>query len=75
MPQGTEKDKESFFERVLDHHHHHKQENKSQGDKKGEGGFEDRLRGDMKKDEHGMKEYLKEDEELEQEGQTYGGLM
>lgn len=66
--------KENFLQKILDRHHHgHGNEDKATEDKPQhtEGGIHDEL----KKDEEGMKKYLKEDEELEQEGQTYGGLM
>ncbi|KAJ5131098.1 uncharacterized protein N7515_007137 [Penicillium bovifimosum] len=72
--QSTEH-KESFFEKIFDHHDHHKHRNEGQTDKdkrlSGEGG----LRSDLKKDEDGFKQYLKDDKRLEEEGQTYRGLM
>ncbi|KAJ5472261.1 hypothetical protein N7530_006262 [Penicillium desertorum] len=77
MPQDSQKPTQhkSFFEKILPHHGHH--ENGSEGQaaedkpKRSEGG----LRSDLRKDEEGLKQYLKEDEQLEEEGQTYGGLM
>lgn len=65
---------ESFFNRIFDHHGH-KQENDPKKVEHDEGNHEHRFHDTLKKDERGLKEYLKEDEELEQEGQTYGGLM
>jgi hypothetical protein len=63
--------KESFFEKILDQHHHkHGNEGQTAKDKP-QGG----LRSDLEKGEAGVKQYLKEDEQLEEEGQTYGGLM
>ncbi|KAJ5974777.1 hypothetical protein N7481_008484 [Penicillium waksmanii] len=65
--------KEGLFKKIFDHHHKHGHEEQDSKDKLqgGEGG----IRSDLKKDEAGFKQYLKEDEQLEQEGQTYGGLM
>ncbi|KAJ5825158.1 hypothetical protein N7474_002296 [Penicillium riverlandense] len=65
--------KESFVEKILDHHHKHGDEGQAAKDKPqgGEGG----LRSELEKGEAGLKEYIKEDEQLEEEGQTYGGLM
>ncbi|KAL2818711.1 hypothetical protein BDW59DRAFT_165374 [Aspergillus cavernicola] len=77
MPQDTQQPtehKESFFEKILDHHHH-KNGNEGQAAKDKPRGGEGRLRSDLKEDEAGFKKYLKEDEQLEVEGQTYGGLM
>ncbi|KAL3471732.1 hypothetical protein BJX99DRAFT_236885 [Aspergillus californicus] len=78
MPEDTQQPtepKESFMEKILGHHHHHTQGNEGQAAKdkpqEGKGG----LRSDLKKDEEGLKQYLKEDEQLEEEGDTYGGLM
>lgn len=66
--------KKPFFEKILDHHHH-KHGNEDQAAKNKPQGGEGGLRSDLKKDEAGFKQYLKEDEQLEEEGQTYGGLM
>ena len=65
--------KEGLFKKIFDHHH--KDEHKDQDSKDKPQGGEGGIRSDLKKDEAGLKEYLKEDEKLEQEGQTYGGLM
>jgi hypothetical protein len=68
--------KESFFEKILGHHNHHnKHGNEGQPTEDKPRGSERGLRSDLKKDENGLKEYLKEDKQLEEEGQTYGGLM
>ncbi|KAL4891108.1 hypothetical protein BDV59DRAFT_203828 [Aspergillus ambiguus] len=78
MPQDVQEPehKEPFFERVLDRHHRHQQPgDESKDDNKNRHHHENRLRNDLKKDESGLKEYFEEDEELEREGQTYGGLM
>ncbi|GFF98097.1 hypothetical protein IFM53868_09637 [Aspergillus udagawae] len=76
MPQDTQKSEhqEPFLERILDRHHY-KHANESKDDNKDQGSHENRLHDVLKTDERGSKEYLKEDEQLEQEGQTYGGLM
>lgn len=66
--------KGSFVEKILDHHHKHGNEPQAAAKDKpqsGEGG----LRSDLEKREAGLKQYLKEDELLEKEGQIYGGLM
>lgn len=71
--QNTEH-KEGFFERHFDHHHH----NNGHDDQDPKGRQEDSeggIRSSLKKDEARFKEYIKEDEQLEEEGQTYGGLM
>lgn len=65
--------KESFFEKILGHHHKHGNEGQAAEDKPQ--GSEGGLHSELKKDEEGLKQYLKEDKELEEEGQTYGGLM
>ena len=64
--------KESFFDSIL-HHHKHGNEGQAAEDKpqSSEGG----LRSKLKKDEESLKQYFKVDEQLEEEGQTYGGLM
>lgn len=74
-PADTEHE-ESFFERVLDHHHKHRDEPQGDESKDKDAGHEGSSRhDDLKKDEEGLKRYFKEDEKLEEEGQTYGGLM
>ena len=68
--QPTER-KESFFEKILDHHHHDKHGNEGHAAQdKSKGG----IRSDLKKDEAEIKQYLKKDKELEEEGDHYGGL-
>ncbi|KAJ5178827.1 hypothetical protein N7492_002037 [Penicillium capsulatum] len=76
MSEGTQHPdhKESFMEKILDHHKHDSHENESQKSKEKPregGGFH----ADLKKEEEKFKNYIKEDETLEQEGRTYGGLM
>ncbi|KAJ5519044.1 hypothetical protein N7453_001466 [Penicillium expansum] len=77
MPQDTHQPtehKESFFEKILDHHHHkHGNEGPAAEDKPE--GSKGGLRSELKKEEGGFKKYLEEDKQLEEEGQTYGGLM
>jgi hypothetical protein len=65
--------KEGLFKKIFDHRH--KDEHKEQDSKDKPQGGEGGIRSDLKKDEAGLKKYIKEDEQLEQEGQTYGGLM
>ncbi|CAL5870519.1 uncharacterized protein PFLUO_LOCUS4756 [Penicillium psychrofluorescens] len=75
MPQDTQQPtehKESFVEKIFDHHKHG---NEGHAAKDEPQGGEGRLRSDLEKDKAGLKQYLKEDEQLEEEGQTYGGLM
>lgn len=69
--QPTEHNK-SIFENIL-HHHKHGNEGQAAEDKpqSSEGG----MRSELKKDEESLKQYFKEDKQLEEEGQTYGGLM
>ncbi|KAL3454199.1 hypothetical protein BJX65DRAFT_262982 [Aspergillus insuetus] len=80
MPQENKPHKEGFLEKILDHHHRHEHGDKSQtaenqtAENQSQGKWSD-LRSDIRKDEAGFKEYLKEDEEMEEEGRTYGGLM
>lgn len=71
---------EGFFERIL-HHHHQNQEAQYQKDSDQDKTDKDEHHHDehdKKKEESEldkMKDYLHEDEELEAEGRTYGGLM
>ncbi|KAJ5987815.1 hypothetical protein N7481_003025 [Penicillium waksmanii] len=71
---------EGFFDRILHHHmgkqteetmkdHHEDRDN--QEDYHEDSGEEKKKESEMDK----MKNYLHEDEELEEEGQTYAGLM
>ncbi|KAL3461898.1 hypothetical protein BJX64DRAFT_150259 [Aspergillus heterothallicus] len=77
MPQNTQQPpehKESLLDRLRHHHHHNEDKTESQDMSKPaehQGG----LREDLKKDEEDFKQYMKKDEELEEEGDTYGGLM
>lgn len=65
---------ESFIKKVFDHHRHeHGSEGENAMNKPQDGGSG--LRAELKKEEKGFKQYLKEDEQLEKEGRTYGGLM
>ncbi|KAJ5360097.1 hypothetical protein N7517_009288 [Penicillium concentricum] len=76
MPQATQQPtehNESFLERILDRHHEH--ENKGQAAENKPQADEGELHSDLKKHEEGFKQYLKEDKQLEEEGQAYGGLM
>jgi hypothetical protein len=67
--------KEGFMDKILDHHHRHEHGDKNRtAENQSQGKWSD-LRSDIRKDEAGFKEYLKEDEEMEKEGRTYGGLM
>jgi hypothetical protein len=74
---------EGFFERIL---HHHLQNEEDKYKKEPSEDNEDNAdKDDHSHDDHPkkkgeseldkMKDYLHEDEELEQEGRTYGGLM
>ncbi|KAJ5337324.1 uncharacterized protein N7506_005346 [Penicillium brevicompactum] len=70
--QEPNKHKENLLEKILDHHHHKNGKEDQANDKSPhEGG----LRSELKKDEAGFKKYIQEDEKLEEEGRTYGGLM
>jgi hypothetical protein len=53
----------------LFHHEHEKKEHESRQNAQGKGIPEKKSEIDK------IEDYLKEDEELEQEGRTYGGLM
>lgn len=70
--QDPNKHKEYFFEKIFDHHHHENGKNDQTNDKPQ---HESGLRSELKKDETGFKKYIQEDEKLEEEGRTYGGLM
>lgn len=71
---------EGFFERIL-HHHHQNEEAKYEkepcedNEDKDDHSHDDRHKGKGESELDKMKDYLHEDEELEQEGRTYGGLM
>ncbi|KAL4962982.1 uncharacterized protein BDV14DRAFT_177345 [Aspergillus stella-maris] len=71
MPEDTQH-KDSLMNKII-HPHRHKHEEQAANDKpeSAEGGPPS----EMKKDEEIMKHYLKKDEQMEQEGKTYGGLM
>ncbi|KAL2839803.1 hypothetical protein BJY01DRAFT_24351 [Aspergillus pseudoustus] len=78
MPQENKPPKEGFMEKILDHHHHrhhHEDGDKGQSANNQPQGIWSDLHSDIRKDEAGLKEYLKKDEQMEEEGKTYGGLM
>ncbi|KAL4945562.1 hypothetical protein BDV06DRAFT_219251 [Aspergillus oleicola] len=64
--------KESLMDRIF-HPHRRRSEDHAAKDKPE--GAEGGLRSDLKKDEEGLKDYVKKDEQMEEEGRTYGGLM
>ncbi|KAB8213256.1 hypothetical protein BDV33DRAFT_210388 [Aspergillus novoparasiticus] len=77
MPQDTQQPtecKESYFEKIIEHHSL-KNGNGHQVRKDKSHGVEGELHSDLKKCEAACKRYLKRDKQLEEEGQTYGGLM
>lgn len=67
------------MERIFDHHHHNKDnagdhsQSGAQGQQQGQQGQQkpQHKEGEMDK----FRDYIKKDEEMEQEGGTYGGLM
>merc|ERR1712187_418193 len=69
---------ENFVERFFDHHHHH---NKNQDNQNQSGGQQGEQQQGQQKPEHKesemdkVRDYIKEDERIEQEGGPYGGLM
>ncbi|KAJ5778585.1 hypothetical protein N7520_001831 [Penicillium odoratum] len=67
--------KESFFEKIFDHHHKHEDEEHDKDNDKDQPHHGGGLGSDMKKDEEGFRDYIKEDEEESKGGQEYGGLM
>lgn len=79
---SVEPHKENFVERLFDHHHHghHGQDGKS-GEQSQSGGQSQQQQGGSQQPEHKesemnkFRDYIKEDEKIEQEGGTYGGLM
>ncbi|KAJ5674240.1 hypothetical protein N7462_009679 [Penicillium macrosclerotiorum] len=72
---NTEPHHEGFFERIL-HHHYENQEKKDQREDTHEEDKHEHADTDKKESAlDKMKDYLKEDEELEDEGRTYAGLM
>ncbi|CAI7635833.1 uncharacterized protein N7487_011818 [Penicillium crustosum] len=79
MPQDNQQPTEHktpFFENILHHHdHHNKHGNEGQTAEDKSQDSEGGLRSELKKDEESLKQYFKEDKQLEEEGQTYGGLM
>ncbi|KAF3387571.1 hypothetical protein F1880_001497 [Penicillium rolfsii] len=70
---------EGFFERILHHHNqnedakYQKESDQNKAHNDDHGHEHDRKKGESELDK--MKDYLHEDEELEREGRTYGGLM
>jgi len=75
----TTEHKEPFIKRIFDHHHDNVQENTVQADNKDgvsnhQSNFES-LKSGLKKDEEGLENYYQDDKALEEEGETYGGLM
>ena len=73
--QQTTEHKKSIFENILHHDHHHKHGNEGQAAEDKPQSSEGGLRSELEKDEESLKQYFKEDKRLEEEGQTYGGLM
>lgn len=63
------------MDRILGHSHHHSRDGAEHEAEDSTQHHKGGIREDLKKDDAGLKKYLKEDEELEEEGQTYGGLM
>ena len=64
------------MERIFDHHRHHHGENKDNQDQSGGQGQQGQQKPKHKESEMDkFRDYIKEDEKIEQEGGTYGGLM
>ena len=66
--------KEGFVEKLF-HHENHKKDKKYQGQEGAQGQAPQRKEGEVDKLEAEIKDYLKEDEKLQEEGKEYGGLM
>lgn len=64
------------MKKLFEHHHDDKHDPKStgKGGQQDEGKMES-FEDNMKNDERKLKEYYQKDEKLEEEGETYGGLM
>ncbi|PWY94867.1 hypothetical protein BO94DRAFT_621312 [Aspergillus sclerotioniger CBS 115572] len=82
MSQNT--NHEGVFERLFGHHpHHHQNESQDETNQGTEGQCSNQQKSTgTQPSHHGeesemdkLKDYVHEDEELEKEGQTYGGLM
>jgi hypothetical protein len=56
---------------MFHHEHHHKDDKHQDSQQQPQGEEPQKKESEMGK----FKDYMKEDEKLEQEGQTYGGLM
>ena len=65
------------MERIFDHHHHHHHgENKDNQDQPGRQGQQGQQKPEHKESEMDkFRDYIKEDEKIEEEGGTYGNLM
>lgn len=64
------------MERIFDHHHHNKDNAGDQSGAQGQQGQQGQQKPQHKESEMDkFRDYIKKDEEMEQEGGTYGGLM
>lgn len=59
------------MERLFEHHHHHHNKDNNGDHSKAQDQKPQQKESEMDK----FRDYIHKDEELEQEGQTYGGLM
>jgi len=59
------------MEKMFHHEHHQKDGKQQEGQQEAQGKEPQKKESEMDK----LKDYIKEDEKLEQEGGTYGGLM
>jgi len=72
LPETQPQHKEGFVERFFEHHHHHNKDNHS-GDQSKEQDQKPQHQKESEMDK--LRDYYHRDEELEEQGQTYGGLM
>lgn len=72
LPGTQPQHKEGFVERFFEHHHHHNKDNHS-GDQSKEQDQKPQHQKESEMDK--LRDYYHRDEELEEQGQTYGGLM
>ena len=59
----------------LFHHEHHGTDERQEGQQGGQGQVPQKKESEVDKLKTEFKDYMKEDEKLQEEGQEYGGLM
>lgn len=72
--QGSEPLMEKVIEKVTEYDRHERKDESRDATNISKDGRHG-LHFNLKEDEENLKQYIKEDKQLEEEGQTYGGLM